>query len=71
MINQSLNSKSILDLKCMIPPIDEQIRLASYLDEIVGKIDNINNFLGNTGNVFYEYRQTLIENAVRGKIKIS
>jgi hypothetical protein len=68
---KSLDSKSILNFKCMIPPIDEQIRLASYLDDIVGKIDNAINIIGNADNVFSAYRQTLIENAVRGKLKIS
>ena len=68
---KSLDSKSIPNMKCMIPPIEDQNKIASYLDDIVGKIDNIITIIGNTGNVFSAYRQTLIENAVRGKLKIS
>lgn len=68
---KSLDSKSILDFKCMTPPIDEQIRLATYLDDIVGKIDNIINLIGNSVNVFSEYRQTLIENVVRGRVLLN
>lgn len=67
---KSLDSKSIPNLKCMIPSIDEQIRLASYLDDIVGKIDNVINMIGNTGNVFSAYRQTLIENVVHGRVMV-
>ena len=67
---KALDSKSILNLKCMIPPIEEQRKLASYLDDIVGKIDNIINLIGNTNNVFSAYRQTLIENVIRGRVNI-
>lgn len=68
---KSLDTKSIPDLKCMIPPIEEQIRLVSYLDDIVDKIDNIIDILGNTVNIFSAYRQTLIENVIRGRVIIS
>ena len=68
---KSLDSKSIPNLKCMIPPIEEQLRLASYLEDIIGKIDNVINLIGNTDNVFSAYRQTLIENVIRGRVKIS
>ncbi len=68
---KSLDSKSIPNMKCMIPPIEDQLRLTSYLNDIVGKIDNIITIMGSTGNVFSAYRQTLIENAVRGRLKIS
>ena len=67
---KSLDSKSILDLKCMIPPNGEQLELVSYLDNIVGKIDNIIKALDSTENVFSTFRQTLIENVVRGKVMI-
>ena len=68
---KSLDSKSILDLKCIIPSIKEQHRLVGYLDDIVGKIDSIIEALGNADNVFSAYRQTLIENVVRGRVIIS
>ncbi len=67
---KSLDSKSIPNLKCMIPPIDEQLRLVSYLDDIIGKIDNITSALDSIDNVFSTYRQTLIENVVRGRVVI-
>ena len=67
---KSLDSKSIPDLKCMIPPVEEQLKLAAYLDYIVGKIDEVISVLGSTDNVFSSYRQTLIENVVRGGVLI-
>lgn len=68
---KSLDSKSILDLKCLIPTIEEQNRLVSYLDDIVGKIDNVIESFGSADNVFSAYRQTLIENVIRGRVIIS
>ena len=68
---KSLDSKSILDIRCNIPPIEEQLKLASYLDDIIGKIDDIINTLGSTDTFFSSYRQTLIENVVRGYIIIN
>ena len=68
---KSLDSKYILDIRCNIPPIEEQLKLASYLDDIIGKIDDIINTLGSTDTFFSSYRQTLIENVVRGYIVIN
>ena len=68
---KSLDSKSMLSLKCSIPPIEVQKKIVSNIDDVVGKIDKIIEYTGNTDNVFATYRQTLIENAVRGKLKIS
>ena len=63
---KSLDTKTIPDYKCLIPPIDEQIRIASYLDKVVGEIDDVINALKGFGNAFVAYRQTLIENTIRG-----
>lgn len=67
---KSIDSKSILDFKCMIPSVDEQLRLASFLDEIIGKIDNILIALDSSNNVFSAYRQTLIENVIFGRVLV-
>ena len=68
---KSLDLKSLQSLKCSIPPIEVQKKIVSNIDDVVGKIDKIIEYTGNTDNVFATYRQTLIENAVRGKLKIS
>ncbi|MBP1531360.1 MAG: N-6 DNA methylase [Bacteroidaceae bacterium] len=67
---KSLDSKSIPNLKCMIPPIEEQLNLVAFLDVIVGKIDDVINMLGGSNNVFVQYRQTLIENVIHGRVII-
>lgn len=67
---KSLDSKSIPNLKCMIPPVEEQLNLVAFLDVIVGKIDDVINVLGGSNNVFVQYRQTLIENVVHGRVMI-
>ena len=69
-IIKSLDLKTIKSFKCAIPPMEEQIRMASYLDDIVGKIDDVINALGGSENVFSSYRQTLIENVIRGRVLI-
>ena len=66
----SLDSKSIPNLKCMIPPVEEQLNLVAFLDVIVGKIDDVINVLGGSNNVFVQYRQTLIENVVHGRVMV-
>ena len=68
---KSLDLKSLQSLKCSIPPIEVQKKIVSNIDDIVSKIDKIIAYTGSTDNVFATYRQTLIENAVRGKLKIS
>ena len=69
-IIKSLDLKTIKSFKCSIPPMEEQIKMASYLDDIVGKIDDVINALGGSENVFSSYRQTLIENVIRGRVLI-
>lgn len=67
---KSLDSKSIPDLKCLIPPIKEQLKMAEWLDRIICKIDKAIEGLGCVNSIFSLYRQTLIENVVRGKVLI-
>lgn len=67
---KSVSAKSILDYKCLIPSIEEQRKITRFLDFVVGKIDNIIKSMESSNNVFADYRQTLIENAVRGKLNI-
>ena len=68
---KSLDIKSIYSLKCVIPHIEEQIKIASYLDVVIGKIDNVIKSIHSSDSIFSQYRQTLSEAAVRGYLKIS
>lgn len=67
---QSIDLKSFSDFKCMVPPLAGQRRIVSYLDRIVSKLDQIIESIGGGDNVFTEFRQVLIENAVHGRIVI-
>ena len=67
---KSLNIKQLLEFKCLIPPIEEQLNIAEYLDVIVGKLDRIIASLNSTDNTISTYRQILIENIVRGYWRI-
>ncbi len=63
---KSLNMKQLSDFKCLIPPVEEQLRIAAYLDGFVGKLDRIIASLNSKDSIISAYRQTLIENIVRG-----
>ena len=68
---KNISIHDIRNFKCLIPPsIDEQMRIVSYLDSIVNKIDDIIKTLNSTDNTFTTFRQALIENVVQGKVKI-
>ena len=67
---KQLDTKAMLDFKFLIPSIEEQGKIACFLDEVVSKIDNIIASVKGSNTFFSEYRQTLIENAVRGNMKI-
>lgn len=68
---KSLDTKTINVIKFKLPPIKIQENIVSCLDEIDKKVEFVNQVIGNSDNVFSEYRQALIEAAVRGKLKIS
>ena len=65
---KSISISSMLDFKCLIPPVEEQKKIVAFLDVIVGKIDDIIKELNGPDNIFINYRQTLIENVVRGRM---
>jgi type I restriction enzyme, S subunit len=52
------------------PSKEEQIQIATYLDEKTGKIDAIITKLNNQVTTLTEFRKTLINDIVTGKIKV-
>lgn len=54
-----------------MPPYDEQVKIANYLDEKTSKIDSIVEVIGKKIEVLKEFRKTLINDVVTGKVKVA
>lgn len=71
-LHPHLNSGNIRSIKLPIPPtIDEQSEIVSYLDSECEKLDKIIADNDSTIQMLKEYRQSLIYEAVTGKIEVS
>ena len=58
------------DLKSIFPPLDEQKEIAAYLDKKCGEIDALSERNKNIIESLQEYKQSLIYEAVTGKIEL-
>ncbi|MDG4952965.1 restriction endonuclease subunit S [Actinobacillus equuli] len=54
-----------------LPPLEEQIAIADYLDKETAKIDRLCDTVNQTINRLQEYRTALITQVVTGKIKVA
>jgi len=67
---QILGLSTFDNLKVFVPVDEkEQIAIANYLDEKTGKIDKIINTIDKNIKVLQEFRKTLINDVVTGKVK--
>ena len=66
-----LTSEKLINLNIPIPPKDEQINIADYLDKETAKIDRLCETVNQTIGRLKEYRTALITQAVTGKIKVT
>lgn len=66
-----LTSEKLINLNIPIPPKDEQINIADYLDQETDKIDRLCETINQTIGRLKEYRTALITQAVTGKIKVT
>ncbi|WP_226396843.1 restriction endonuclease subunit S [Haemophilus sp. Marseille-Q0026] len=66
-----LTSEKLINLNIPIPPKDEQINIADYLDQETAKIDRLCDTVNQTIGRLKEYRTALITQAVTGKIKVT
>ena len=57
-------------LKIQVPPIDEQQRIADYLDTEAAKIDALIGEIDNQVNLLKTYRKSLINEVITGKIEV-
>lgn len=66
-----LTSEKLINLNIPIPPKDEQINIADYLDKETVKIDRLCETVNQTIGRLKEYRTALITQVVTGKIKVT
>ncbi len=59
------------NLKVAIPPFEEQVEIANYLDEKTKKIDTISETIEKKIATLKEFRKTLINDVVTGKVKVA
>jgi len=66
----NLKIEKINDFKVLIPSLKEQTKIASYLDEKTQKIDSITKTIATKITLLKEFRKTLINDVVTGKVKV-
>ncbi|BDU42228.1 restriction endonuclease subunit S [Vibrio nigripulchritudo] len=68
---QDLNFENFSQVDLFIPPINEQIDIANYIETFTNSADETTVLLEKQIEKFKEYRASLIHSAVTGKIKIT
>lgn len=58
------------EIECILPPLTEQKSIAEYLDTEISKIDDTIDEIKKNIELLEEYKSSLIEHAVTGKINI-
>lgn len=66
-MRQSLNYRTIKDMKVVFPPIEEQKEIAAYLDEKCAKIDAILEKINTEVERLKELKRSLINEVVTGQ----
>jgi len=70
-IRASLSQELLKNLSVILPPKSEQYEIYNYLESICGKIENAIEEQNNQIMKLKEYKATLINSAVTGKIKVA
>ncbi len=66
----NLSLHSVANVSFAYPPIQEQEQIVAYLDEVTGKIDQAVTQKQEQITKLKEYKQSLINNVVTGKVKV-
>ncbi|MDD4353993.1 MAG: restriction endonuclease subunit S [Candidatus Nanoarchaeia archaeon] len=69
-IREAVNSTLFKHQGLPNPPKEEQIQIANYLDEKITKIDNIISKIKDQINTLKEFRKTVINDVVTGKVRV-
>lgn len=69
-VRATLNYTGLMNIPIIVPTLKEQIEIANYLDKKTTKIDEIVKTLGMKIETLKEFRKTLINDVVTGKVKV-
>ena len=69
-VRQSMGFVELKRMPILLPPIEEQIQIANFLEQKTSEIDALNNEIRLQIQKLKEYRQSLISEAVTGKIDL-
>lgn len=69
-LRNTIPKDSFFSLKTASPPIQEQEQIVAYLDEVTGKIDQAITQKQEQITKLKEYKQSLINDVVTGKVKV-
>jgi type I restriction enzyme S subunit len=67
----AINASELVNTKTVVPPYEEQQRIASFLDVTVSHFKNIIDCEADRIRLLYEHRQSLISSVVTGKIRVT
>lgn len=70
-IREAVNMTLFMQEMMTKPPYEEQVAIANYLDEKTSKIDSIVEAIGKKIEALKEFRRTLINDVVTGKVKVA
>ena len=68
---QNIGMRTLEKLRILLPPIDEQLAIASYLDNKLISIDKAIAAKNRVITLLQERKQIIINEVVTGKIKVS
>ena len=69
-VRQSLTYKELSKMKILVPPLNEQKKIAEFLDKKCEKIDRLNENYTKQITALKEYKKSLIYECVTGKKEI-
>ena len=69
-VRSTLNPTDLLNIKFPLPPKDEQEKIVKYIENKISKIDKLINLEQEYIKSLKEYKASLIDNVVTGKVKV-
>ena len=69
-IRASLSQKLLRGLPILIPPMNEQTQISEYLEDKVGKLDNLIKITNKEIELLRERKNIIINETVTGKVKV-